>query len=230
METDTAVQSAKASDDSHEHAETFGHKRPVQARARLSMERLVETAMEMLIEGGVGQFNLKALSTRSGVSIGSLYHSFANKKALIEEVQRRVYAEAWQQHQSIIERLNKEQCPLNNLTPLVVDAFASHTRNYAPALRVFMFIATQDDEIRRNGVALFEGIREDYVSIFLERRAEIVRGNPVRAAQACFEMIFSCLSRRLGLIDSAPDLSESEWSAFVEDVATMATLYLTAEV
>jgi len=206
-----------------------GHRTPIQARARDSMEKLINTTMDMLIESGYHEFNLKELSKRSGVSIGSLYHRFKNKQALVQEVQRRVYQESLSDHDRIIAKLRALDLPLSKLVPRLVKEFAAHTRHYSAVLRVFMYIATEDPEVGRIGSEKFTTVRDGYVSVLIERHEEIVRKNPNHAARACFEMIYSCLSRRLGLIAPAADLNAREWKQFIEDVALMATLYLTSE-
>lgn len=205
-----------------------GHKTPIQARARDSMEKLISTTMEMLIERGYNDFNMKELSIQSGVSIGSLYHRFENKQSLIQEVQRRVYAETLADHERIIAKLHSLDLPLNKLVPRLVKEFAAHTRQYSTVMRVFMYIATEDPEVGKTGGKMFNTVRDGYVGVLAERRAEIVRKDADHAAIACFEMIYSCLSRRLGLIAPAADLNAREWKQFIEDIALMATLYLTS--
>ena len=46
---------------------------PVQRRSRESLERLLQTGLELLQERGFDGFTLQELSQRAGVSIGSIY-------------------------------------------------------------------------------------------------------------------------------------------------------------
>jgi AcrR family transcriptional regulator len=45
--------------------------------------RLIREAREMLDEGGLKQLNLRSLAARAGITAGSMYHHYENKRALL---------------------------------------------------------------------------------------------------------------------------------------------------
>lgn len=57
-------------------------KSPLQSRARVTVEAILEGAAHILERDGVAGYNTNAVAERAGVSIGSLYQYFPNKDAL----------------------------------------------------------------------------------------------------------------------------------------------------
>jgi AcrR family transcriptional regulator len=58
-------------------------KTPLQARARVTHDAILESAAQILSKSGLSGFNTNAVAERAGVSIGSLYQYFPNKDALM---------------------------------------------------------------------------------------------------------------------------------------------------
>lgn len=64
-------------------------KEPRQARARTTVEAILEAAARILDRQGWARFTTNAVADAAGVSIGSLYQYFPNKLALAEAILRR---------------------------------------------------------------------------------------------------------------------------------------------
>lgn len=56
---------------------------PRQARARASVEAILEAAAQILETGGEAAFNTNAVAVRAGVSIGAVYRYFPDKRAIL---------------------------------------------------------------------------------------------------------------------------------------------------
>jgi AcrR family transcriptional regulator len=72
---------------------TTMRKEPRQARARATIEFILDGATRILGERGWAGFTTNAVADAAGISIGSLYQYFPNKFALIEAVRRRHFDE-----------------------------------------------------------------------------------------------------------------------------------------
>jgi AcrR family transcriptional regulator len=57
-------------------------KSPRQARARVTIDAIVEASTQLLLEQGYDRFTTARAAERAGVSVGSLYQYFPNKAAL----------------------------------------------------------------------------------------------------------------------------------------------------
>lgn len=58
-------------------------KQPKQARARATVEAIVEATAHVLVEDGFERLSTNRVAKRAGVSIGSLYQYFPDKQALV---------------------------------------------------------------------------------------------------------------------------------------------------
>lgn len=61
-------------------------KLPRQARARATVDAIVEATAQVLLEDGYDRFTTARAAERAGVSVGSLYQYFPNKAALVAAV------------------------------------------------------------------------------------------------------------------------------------------------
>jgi AcrR family transcriptional regulator len=70
-------------------AEFQPRKRPVQHRSAETVEVILEATVRILEGGDPAAFTTKAVAATAGVSVGSLYQYFPNKKALVSELLQR---------------------------------------------------------------------------------------------------------------------------------------------
>lgn len=67
--------------------------RPVQERARRTVEEILNAAGELLDEVGLDAFNTNLLTERAGVRVRTVYRYFPNKLAVVAALARRMVAE-----------------------------------------------------------------------------------------------------------------------------------------
>jgi AcrR family transcriptional regulator len=98
----------KKSSLSRPHAETAGlalprpRKVPVQARSTATVLAICEATIQVLLERGSNRLTTTYVSLRAGVSVGTLYQYFPNKKALLHEVLR--------QHLTVVTETVERAC------------------------------------------------------------------------------------------------------------------------
>jgi len=80
-------------------------KSPVQARSAASVDALLEAAVQVLLNVGKDGLTTTKVALRAGVSVGTLYQYFPNKRALLQAALRRHLAEVF----DAVERACKEQ-------------------------------------------------------------------------------------------------------------------------
>lgn len=68
--------------------QAVGRRTPVQERAQRTRLLILETAVQVLEEGGLEHFNTNRLAERSGFSVGTIYQYFANKQAILDALSR----------------------------------------------------------------------------------------------------------------------------------------------
>lgn len=62
---------------------------PVQRRSAERLGRILDAAAELLDEAGYEELSTRAVATRAGVPIGSVYRFFSNKRAMADALARR---------------------------------------------------------------------------------------------------------------------------------------------
>lgn len=68
-------------------------RRPLQARSKATVEAILEAAARVLAEEGLARLNTNRLAEVAGVSVGSVYEYFADKRAVIDLLVDRHLAE-----------------------------------------------------------------------------------------------------------------------------------------
>jgi len=68
-------------------------KRPQQRRSRITIDTLFEATIQVLLANGLDKVTTIQIADRAGVSIGSLYQYFPNKRALLAAVVKRHVSE-----------------------------------------------------------------------------------------------------------------------------------------
>lgn len=62
---------------------------PAQARAKRTVDHILEASLQLLERDGEAGFNTNAVAERAGVSIGTLYRYFPDKQAILAALARR---------------------------------------------------------------------------------------------------------------------------------------------
>ncbi|MCC7462761.1 MAG: TetR/AcrR family transcriptional regulator [Gammaproteobacteria bacterium] len=199
---------------------------PKQTRSRQSFDRVLDTAIEIINEGGLAALTLAEVSRRSRASIGSIYCRVDSKDALIREVQARALTEMDHEFAVLVNRVRRKGLPLRELVPAIVRELALHLKRHARALNAFMQQAGVDPVIESMGRKSWQQNALDFKLILLERHAEFRHPNPEHAAATCFTVVYGCLARYLGLgVGGHADI-DSTWSELIEDLGLMALGFL----
>ena len=60
--------------------------RPSQARSRITFDRILSVAKEIIVEQGIAALNTNLVAERAGINIGTVYHYFPDKIAILLEL------------------------------------------------------------------------------------------------------------------------------------------------
>lgn len=201
---------------------------PVQARSRESFARVQDAALALLVERGDDSFTLAEVSTRSGVSTGSIYGRITSKDALIRLVHEREMERIGAASQAALRAAASSAPDLAAASRALVGALADLLAEQAPVLRPFMLRAAYDEEVARRGRESSEHEREAFCEGLLLHRAEVRRPDPEAAVAWCHTVVYSVLARRLGLGSTAEGAGDAALPQMVADLASMTTSFLVA--
>jgi AcrR family transcriptional regulator len=107
-------------------------KKPTQARAKETVEAILEAATYILTKQGWQQFTTNRVADRAGVNIASVYQYFPSKQAIVAELHARHSARIRQLFPRLIGEL-RAQSELRGLLRVIVAAVLEEHR-IAPAL------------------------------------------------------------------------------------------------
>lgn len=122
-------------------------KKPLQQRARVLVDSLVDAAAELVARDGLDALTTVKVATRAGVSVGSLYQYFENKDALVA---------------ALMERVNQDLID-------AVDAVAANALNADPQAFARALLVTAFEQFERHGGLARELLRHWH-------RLDIARG------------------------------------------------------
>ena len=98
---------------------------PRQARARATVDAVLEAAAQVLVEVGYSKANTNHIAAVAGVSIGSLYEYFPGKEAIYAELRRREGLKTY--HLLVDEpRPTTSQAVLEHLVKTYIARFRDH--------------------------------------------------------------------------------------------------------
>lgn len=64
-------------------------------KAIISRDQIIEVAYHMALNNGLGSLNIRAVATACGISVGTMYHSFATKSELVNSVVGKFWQESF---------------------------------------------------------------------------------------------------------------------------------------
>lgn len=195
---------------------TTPRKQPKQERSLATVEAILSATTHILTENGYDQLTTNRVAERAGVSIGSLYQYFPNKKALIFALAEHHANAMVQLAQHHLEELSDRTIP-EVLRQIVKAALAAHAVN--PKLhRVLHEQISHSEVIQR----LDEAKTERLLRLFLSQRSDQLQPKNLELAVFMVERTIRALIH--GAMIDRPELLKTE--EFEQELMRMLLAYL----
>lgn len=128
---------------------------PQQERGQRRVEQILDAAESVFVEVGVGGATMQMIADRAESSVGSLYHFFPNKEAIVEALGAR-YAD-------IVAETNREAMPLE-LVHLPADAlFHRVLQAQVSFIEATPAFDAVHDSVHRNCPAIYDALNQALV-------------------------------------------------------------------
>jgi AcrR family transcriptional regulator len=199
---------------------------PLQRRSQESLERVLQAGADLLREVGYEGFTLQEVSSRSGVSVGSIYARAASKEALILAIYDRETARMREENRRIELASRREDLHGRALVEALVHELAAGVLGNADTLRVFMHRAVVDENFWKRGSKGLRGLSATFEGALGAHRDEIRHPDPDLAIDMAFRLVYDTLARR---ISHGPDFESDRQVAddvLVRELARAAADYL----
>ena len=147
---------------------------PVQKRGQQRVEEILDAAEAVFGDMGVDSATTNAIAERAGASVGSLYHFFANKDAILQALAER-YAETMKRTLAQKLRIDEPWIPLPELFREMIESFAQMDEAHPGYLAVCR--ATDSASGGKSQVSLqTEAHMQELVRTLLSRRMPGIPG------------------------------------------------------
>lgn len=120
---------------------------PRQGRARIRVQAILEAATRLLVEAGYDALTTTRVAEEAGISVTSLYHYFANKRAIVAELTGHFVRHRKSDLDMLIERANRGE-PWPGIVDTLIDDLTQAYRA-APVTAVILHALKADPELRK---------------------------------------------------------------------------------
>ena len=157
----------------------------VQERGRLTLERLLDAAEQMLDFVGLEGATVPAIAAGAGVSVGNVYKRFPDKDSLLRAVYERFFTEALAANQFALDPEKWTGTPTIELVTTVVAEMVELYRSRKSLISALLLYAQThpDSEFRERAEKLRLESLQLFETLLRGRRADIAHPHPERASR-----------------------------------------------
>jgi AcrR family transcriptional regulator len=169
----------------------------VQQRGRLTLERLLDAAEQMLDFVGLEGATVPAIAAAAGVSVGNVYKRFPDKDSLLRAVYDRFFTDALAANQFALDPEKWTGTPTIELLTTVVAEMVDGYRSRRSLIRALLLYAQThpDSEFREHAEKLRLESLQLFEALLRGRRADIAHPHPERAIRFVVVLIGHALQR-----------------------------------
>jgi AcrR family transcriptional regulator len=118
---------------------------PIQARSRERLQRVLDAAEKVLAEGGAAALTTTRIAEVAGIPIGSLYHYFPDKAAIVDALALRYWSDFEDLVAGVAEMDERE--PLDDPLAMILDTLAVGFRS-RPDFRALWYGDLRTERVR----------------------------------------------------------------------------------
>jgi AcrR family transcriptional regulator len=143
--------------------------KPIQSRARLQRDKILKATSQLLKTVGLDELTTILVAKKVGVSVGTLYHYFPNKHAILYALSE-LWVESISNLTSEIESQNLNEMQLKPFINLLVDRIAGFYKDNSSLLPLVAVMGSMPE---------LEKINSDYLSHIHSKLASILKALPL---------------------------------------------------
>lgn len=202
----------------------------LQARSRLTQDRIFAAGMRLLEDGGAEALTVAAVAEAAGVAVGSVYRRFGDKERLLGAIQAR-FTENFRAEfrQRVTDTgLTAAAPPAERIAAAVVGVARVFEAN-APLLRVFMLLGTQNPAVLHEGAtASIEGGRFFRDTVMLAAAALRHHPDVEAAIDFGYRLTYAVCAHRVVHGEHLESARALSWDELIDQVRAAVTAYLLA--
>ncbi len=204
-------------------------KNPKQSRSEESLERILDAALDQLMENGADSLSVASVADRAGYTVGALYRRFTDKKALLHALHERFAENILLILKAVADQVEQEQLTISDLVEMLSEqawGFATQQQAFLQLANIF---AQNDQDFLKRRELVSQASEDILRPLFLDRRNEIKHPNPERAVRFMFEQSMAAFNYRVENIQANKILPVMGEDDFMEELKYCFYLYLGIE-
>ena len=200
--------------------------RAAQERSHASREAFLRAATELFAEHGVEATSVTEVSARAGRSIGSMYHHFAHKDALIAAVVERLAVELEADVERAIDPSQWTDLGVAEVVRGYVASSLAVSAQRPGHKRITVEVSWVDPPTRERFARIRRRLDDGLVRLLLDRRDEVAHPRPDLAVAFVVDQVNAMLAARLDPALSPTPLASRSDDEFVAEVVRSVSDYL----
>lgn len=191
---------------------------PAQARSRRSLERMLKAGEMLIAKHGVEGLIIADVVRRAKSSNGAFYARFADKDALIREVQERFLQHIEELMLGALADLDAGDLDIETAAGMITRTIAAVFREHASLIAAFIRGAGRDEVLRRRASKTF--LRQaSAISDLLGRRF----GTPPAVAETFYRFVTATFEHYVGLEERS---RWADWETLTRELESAGLAYL----
>jgi AcrR family transcriptional regulator len=194
---------------------------PRQERARVTFERVLNAAAEVLAEQGYEGFAVAEVCRRAAVAPGTLYDRVEDRSALFLAVHDRELQRLTVNLEEALTILaSRTRLSTRRLLDEVVNLLVSQYAEERALLRTFILRAAVDPRVRDEGKHYVDRLEAATVAVMLTRQRDFRVNDAERAVRTAYRLVVDSLSWRtaFGADFHGGQMSDEAWAGELREV------------
>ncbi|MDA3645330.1 TetR/AcrR family transcriptional regulator [Saccharopolyspora indica] len=192
---------------------------PQQARSRMSLQKVLTAAEQVLATSGIEEFTVAAVAERAGVSVGTIYRRFTGKEQLLHAVKDQLLGQLETGVEEALSSAEGLDGVVAAFTHAMARTFSQHDRIFPDLLS-----GQRADGVER-GLQALAAIQGILVEAAAPHEDDIRRADRGLALRVAARTITSSCVHRAATCRAWPD--GLTWSSWADETAELAVAYLT---
>jgi AcrR family transcriptional regulator len=197
-----------------------------QSRSQKTRESLLNAAAGLFAEKGVDATSVADVAERAGCSVGSVYHHFRDKRALLHAVFDRMEEELRATRRDALDPKRWEGASIPDILWGYLEFSLETGRNRPVSKSAALEASRQDPALRERYAELRSELSDGLAGLLLARRAEIGHPDPDLAIRFVLDELGSMLQARLDETHMPTQLANRPDEDFVREALRSACAYL----
>ncbi|MGX9355136.1 TetR/AcrR family transcriptional regulator [Roseobacteraceae bacterium S113] len=188
-----------------------------QTRGEKTQTALLDAAEELIVEGGMDSLSMADVAKRAGSSVGSVYHHFKDKKALLYALFHRMTAVLMEQTRQVSDPRKWEGASVHDLLEAFLELRLQQRRMAAVSKSAAALVMADDPELKAHMAEIKREGSQALLDLIMVRKDQIGHSEPEFAVAFVIDQVNAMLYALSDPYQKASALAEFEDETFKEE-------------